>query len=202
MKAIIRCIIVNNTVLKPGYITIVTVNNKPTFCKIIELNNVDNKCILQDIISKELFTVECNFLDNSIKLIAISNKTTFPVIYRDIVPILHILIKSNDSNFINDFINNKVEASLNGFEYNSYVKINPFEAVEITSLYFIDKYKLFNNSDRLFKVNFIIHKDNYKDKHYELESTNGIKFECKRTDFKPIDRLNYKKIFTINAVTK
>ena len=74
----------------------------------------------------------------------------------------------------------------------------PKQSVEITSLSIIDKYKLYTIQSRIFKVEMIDYPVNNKlsDKTFTLMN-DGIKIICKRSDFKTIDKINYKKLFTI-----
>ena len=88
--------------------------------------------------------------------------------------------------------------SVNGKEYKSWVNVLPKQSVEITSLSIIDKYKLYTIQSRIFKVEMIDYPVNNKlsDKTFTLMN-DGIKIICKRSDFKTIDKINYKKLFTI-----
>ena len=195
MKAKIVLSINETSTVKVNFVTLIEVDKKYVFAKVIEISNGYK---LENIFNKEIY--EISNVNNCIKLLASTDKTTMPVVYYDIIPILTNYVEglSNEDidDFIEDFVKNNSSILIEGIEMKSYVPISENDAVEITSLYLVDAYKLISQADRLAKV-ISIDKTN-EDKRYTLKLTNNT-IQCKRLDFKTIDKLNYKKLFTINA---
>ena len=202
MKGSLHLIVNDNVTIKSNYITLIQANNNYRLYLIESIKG--DSVRIKDIFSKEVHDVASNAVRNCVKFIANCEVTTYPVIYSDITSILDKYSKSLNEEEIQKFINDLVKGegikNVYGFEKKVYTKIIPKDAVEITSLFFIDKFKLHNTSDRLFVVDMIEHLSTRggKDRMYELSNNEGLEIKCKRFDFKPIDKLNYKKLFTIN----
>ena len=196
-------LVINDTlpVIKPKYITVIhEANTGDRLFKIKSINN--NLCCIEDIATGTEVTCSSDILKNCIKLIAVCDKIALPVIYRDVLPIIKKHIKDMDVDtklsFLSKFISGSEEIVVNGKEYKSWVNVLPKQSVEITSLSIIDKYKLYTVQSRIFKVEMIDYPVNNKlsDKTFTLMN-DGLKIICKRSDFKTIDKINYKKLFTI-----
>lgn len=196
-------LVINDTlpVIKPKYITVIhEANTGDRLFKIKSINN--DTCCIEDIATGTEVTCSSDTLKNCIKLIAVCDKIALPVIYRDVFPIIKKHIKDMDIDsrlsFLSKFISGSEEIVVNGKEYKSWVNVSPKQSVEITSLSIIDKYKLYTVQSRIFKVEMIDYPVSNKlsDKTFTLVNEK-TKIICKRNDFKTIDKINYKKLFTI-----
>jgi hypothetical protein len=197
MNATLRLVTTQPKSFKNNFITPLIIDDKFRLFKIININHQEGNCEIKCIFSQETHLVTMDNIQFIIRLLAVSDKTTLPIIHRDVNDILVKLFKDSQE-LIGDFINNKINITIKGEEYKTFSLPKLGESIEIVNLDKIDAYHLHSKQSRIGNIKDIIGMNqNIKSSTFKVELTDGRVLNCKRLDFKTIDRSDYKKLFKI-----
>lgn len=195
MTAEIKLVTADGAILKKNCITIFEIEGIYRLFKIktITPEVVVVKCIL----NRTLHSIPSEQINVTVKLLAVTNKVTLPVMYRDFDKFISKVLVKLTLEKIDLYIKGYVSITTTGIETKSYAKGNPEDSVEVTDLNVIDKYGLINKQNRIGTIKLVNHKSDIKSKSYVIK-VNNSEITIKRNQFKLINRTDFKKLFSSN----